>query len=83
VNIILLLLACPSVLTREPGQMKTAAMRCLILCGLCMGTVFITYQLASHPPEDFLTRQWPALMAWIPIFIFAPISVWLLDRVKT
>jgi hypothetical protein len=83
VNIILLLLACPSVLTREPGQMKTAAIRCLLLCGLCMGTVFITYQLASHPPAVQWARQWPAVMAWMPIFCFAPVAVYLLDRVKT
>ena len=83
VNIILLLMACPLVLTREPGQMKTAAMRCLISCALCMGTVFITYQLAAHPPQVDWASQWPALMAWMPIFIFAPVSVYLLDRIKT
>jgi lipopolysaccharide export system permease protein len=82
-NIILLLLACPTVLTREPGRLKTSALRCLILCGLCMGAVFLAYQLAATPPSPDWARQWPALMAWTPIFIFGPLSVGLLDIMKT
>jgi lipopolysaccharide export system permease protein len=83
VNIILLLLAIPTVLTREPGNLKTAAMKCLVLCGLCMGCVFLAYQLAASPPNPNWVQQWPAAMAWVPIIIFGPLSVWLLDRVKT
>lgn len=83
VNVILLLLACPTVLTREPGRLKLAATRCLLLCGLCMGLVFITYQIAAHPPNPDWSRQWPVVMAWMPIFVFGPIAVLLLDRVKT
>jgi lipopolysaccharide export system permease protein len=82
-NVILLLLACPTVLTREPGRLKTAAMRCLILCGLCMGTVFLAYQLAATSPSPDWDRQWPALMSWMPIFIFGPVAAWLLDTLKT
>ena len=82
-NVILLLLAIPAVLTREPGRLKTAALRCLVLCGLCMGTVFLAYQLAATPLVSAWTQQWPALMAWMPVFIFGPLSVFLLDRVKT
>jgi lipopolysaccharide export system permease protein len=82
-NVILLLLACPCVLTREPGRLKTAAVRCLFWCGLCMGTLFLAYQLAASPPTSAWAFTWPALMAWTPIFIFAPISVWLLDTVKS
>ena len=54
-----------------------------ILCGLCLGSVFLSYQLAASPPSPAWTDTWPALMAWIPIFIFGPLSVWLLDRIKT
>jgi lipopolysaccharide export system permease protein len=82
VNIVMLLMACPLMMTREPGRLKTAATKCLIACGLCMGTVFVTYQLADHPPIGW-TQLWPAMMAWTPIFLFTPISVWLLERVKT
>ena len=43
VNVILLLLAIPAVLhAREPGRLKSAAAKCLVLCGLCMGAVFLS-----------------------------------------
>ena len=83
-NVILLLLAIPCVLTREPGQLRAAALRTLVLTGLCMGTIFLSQQLAgSIQPGDQLSAYWPAIMAWAPIFIFAPIAVSLLDRVKS
>jgi lipopolysaccharide export LptBFGC system permease protein LptF len=82
-NIILLLLAIPCVLTREPGQLRSAAMKCLILTGVCMAAIFVTSMLAGQPPKAEWASTWPAVMAWVPIFIFGPISVWLLDRVKT
>jgi hypothetical protein len=82
-NVILLLLAIPAVLTREPGHLKTAATRCLLLTGLGMGSVFLANQIATNPPSLALAAQWPAIMAWLPIFLFGPVSVFLLDRVKT
>jgi len=83
-NIIMVLLAISCVLIREQGQLRTAVMKCLILVGLCMVSVFICQNLAVTPPSDpRWTAQWPALMAWMPIFIFGPLSVFLLDRVKT
>lgn len=83
INVILLLLACPTVLAREPGSLKTSVMRCLLLCGPCMGAVFLAFQLAASPPSPQWAYLWPALVAWLPIFIFGPISVWLLDTMKT
>jgi lipopolysaccharide export system permease protein len=82
-NIIMLLLAIPSVLTRAPGQLKTAAMKCLVFSGLCMATVFVSTMLASQPPNPQWAWQWPALMAWVPIVIFGPVAVFLLDRIET
>jgi lipopolysaccharide export system permease protein len=82
-NIILLLLAISTVLTRTPGTLKTSAFRCLTLCGLCMGSVFLAYQLAGTPPSPDMINIWPALMAWMPIFIFGPLAVYLLDHIKS
>jgi lipopolysaccharide export system permease protein len=82
-NVILLLLAIPCVLSREPGKLKAAATKCLILTGLAMGSIFLAQQIAANPPDLRMAAQWPALMAWVPIFIFAPLAVFLLDRVKT
>jgi lipopolysaccharide export system permease protein len=82
-NVILLLLAIPTVLQREPGRLKAAATKCLILTGLGMGSIFIAQQIAANPPDIRFAREWPALMAWVPIFLFGPLAVFLLDRVKT
>lgn len=82
-NVILLLLAISTVLTRTPGTLKTAAVRCMTLTGLCMGSVFIGYQMAASPPSPDLINLWPALMTWMPVFIFGPLAVYLLDRIKT
>lgn len=82
-NIILLLLAIPCVLTREPGKLRSAAMKCLILTGICMSAIFVTSMLAGQPPKAQWAEYWPIIMAWTPIFIFGPLSVWLLDRVES
>ena len=73
-----------AVLTREPQQLKTAATRAIVLTGLLMTAAFASQELAGQaPPNPMLANTWPALMAWLPIFIFGPISVILLDKVKT
>ena len=87
-NVILLLLAIPCVLTREPGTLKAAASKTLILMGLAMGAVFLFHQFAGSIPLSLAStpggaNTWSMLMAWMPIFIFGPMSVFLLDRVKT
>lgn len=81
-NIVMMLLAIPAVLTREPGGLKAAALKCFVYQGLCMGLVFVTQNLAGLPPANW-EAHWPALMAWLPILIFGPVSVVLLDKVKT
>jgi hypothetical protein len=60
-------------------------MKCLVYSALCMGSMFLAYQLAASPPttDPKWALQWPAIMAWMPIFLFGPLSVGLLDRVKT
>jgi lipopolysaccharide export LptBFGC system permease protein LptF len=83
-NVVLLLLAVPSVLTFDPKTLKTAATKCLVLMGLAMSSVFICQQIAGKPPlGPMWVSLWPALMSWMPIFIFAPLAVFLMDRVKT
>jgi lipopolysaccharide export system permease protein len=83
-NVILLLLAIPTVLTHDPKSLKRAASKCLLLTGLAMGSVFLAQQIASNPPiGPVWTNAWPLLLAWTPLFIFGPLSVWLMTRVKT
>lgn len=83
-NIIMVLLAISCVLIREHSQFRLAVMKCIVLVGLCMITIFVCQSVADQPPPGDLWRgRWPALMAWVPIFIFGPLSVYLIDRVKT
>lgn len=80
-NVILLLLAIPAVLTRDPSTLKMATARSLGLSTAALATMFAAGALAAEAP---IGRQWielwPAMMAWLPIFIFGPFAVWLLDR---
>ena len=83
-NLVLLLLALACLLTRDPSQLKLGIMRCAAVTGLCMGAIFLSQQLAGHPqggPQWLNT--WPAIMAWLPIFLFGPAAVYLLERVNT
>lgn len=82
-NVILLLLAVPLVLTRHPGQLKQAAGKTLLLIGSAMGIGFVCQLLAKDPPTEAMASSWPALMAWLPVFIFGPIAVVALDRFES
>ena len=83
-NIVLLVLAIPAVLTFDPKTLKTAATKCLTLIGLAMSSVFLCQQIAGKPPLGTMwISLWPALMSWVPIFVFAPVAVLLMDRVRT
>ena len=80
-NVVLVLLAIPCVMSREPGRIKQGIAVCVALCGACLGTIFLSYQLAGTPPSGAQwADRWPAIMTWVPIFLFLPIAVWLLDR---
>jgi len=86
VNITLLLLAVASVLTRQREELTMAATKCVLLCGACLAVTFITYHMAKTDTllaGPRLADLWPALMAFLPVFIFGPLAVWLLDRVRT
>ncbi len=83
-NLVLLLLTIPTVLTYDPKALKPAATKCLVLTGLAMGSVFVCQQVAGQPPLGAAwVSGWPALMAWVPIFVFLPVAVALMERVRT
>lgn len=84
VNIILVILAIPCVLTREPRLLRQSSVLVFLLVGGCMATVFITQGLAGQPRSDpALAVRWPGLMAWTPVMIFAPLAFWMFSRIKT
>ena len=82
-NVVLLLLAIPCVLTRDPAGLKWSATRTVLLTGGCLCAMFVAHQLAGTVPLIGPAHIWTPLVLWIPIFIFGPVAVVLLDRVKT
>lgn len=82
-NVVLLLLAIPCVLTRDPAGLKWSATRTLLLTGACLCSMFVAHQLAGTAPQVGTAVNWTSLVLWMPIFIFGPVAVVLLDRVKT
>ncbi len=83
-NWLIVLLAIPCVMTREPTQLKRGVLKCMVYTGAFLGTVFMAQQLAGHPPEWFVwQQQWPALLAWMPTVIFFPLALVMLGRMET
>ena len=80
-NVVMLLVAIPCVLTREPGRLKRSILKCLILVGLCIAGYFISFQIADRPPDGpQWVDRWPAMMAFAPVLVFGVLAVYLLDR---
>ena len=73
---ILMLLAIPFFLTREPGNVLVAGGKALLLTGLCFGLVFVTHSVSA---EGLLERFVMAL----PLLAFGPVAVVLFANVKT
>jgi lipopolysaccharide export system permease protein len=83
-NVLMVLIAIPCVLVRDPGKLKVSIMTCLILVGLCMVSYFIAYQIAGNPrggPE--WQDRWPVMVALVPLLLFGLLAVFLLDRLAT
>ncbi len=76
-NMILLLLGISFFMTRLPENVLTQGAKALAATAAAFIVVFIGQQFVGT------VGLWPALPAWLPIFIFLPIAVLLLDNVKT
>jgi len=76
VNLLWLLLGLPFFLVREPMSVLEQAAKCLLNCGLAFVVNFLAANLAGN-------SVYPALPAWVPIMVFAPLSVVYLDSIKT
>jgi lipopolysaccharide export LptBFGC system permease protein LptF len=79
-NLVLVLLAIPCVLTREPGQLKANMIKLLITIGLAMSAVFLARQISIKPPSSAWITRWPIIFAWLPVFMFAPVAIYMLDQ---
>lgn len=71
-NLVMLLVGLPFILSRE-RNIKTSAGMCLLSVGAFYIFVYMCRYIALPP----------ILSAWLPILVFAPIAVLMLDSVKT
>lgn len=76
-NMILLVLGMTFFMHRLPDSVLTQGGKALAVCSLSFLVTFAGQQIAGSAALN------PALPAWIPIFIFGPVAVLLLDNVKT
>lgn len=80
VNMIMLMVALPVLVCRDPKAMKTAILVSFLTTGACFLVVFLCRLFAT---EVFLGRVQPAFWTWAPIFLFFPIAVVQIDSMKT
>lgn len=76
-NIVLLLIGLPFVLGTECKSTFAGLVACIVICAAFYGIHALCTELGK---EQTLS---PALAAWLPIAIFAPLGVFLFDGVKT
>ncbi len=76
-NMILLLLGLSFFMTRAPTSVLTQGAKSLGVCSIAFLISFIGMQLMGTSGLD------PAIPAWLPIFLFGPVAVLLMDAVKT
>jgi lipopolysaccharide export LptBFGC system permease protein LptF len=79
-NLVMLLVALPVLVCRDPRDMKTAI---LISFATSTGCFMLTFVSKMFATEVFFNQVRPELWAWAPIFIFVPIAFIYLDSMKT
>ncbi len=80
INLIMLLVALPILVCREPRSMKSAVFISFIVTLGCFVTTFISKMVAS---ETIFNQVRPELWAWLPVFAFLPVALLEIDAMKT
>ncbi len=79
-NMILLLIGISFFLNRLPGSILTQGGKALATCSVVFMVAFFVQQMLG---TSGLIPGMPALPAWLPIFVFGPAAVVMLDTIKT
>ncbi len=77
-NMALLCLGIPFFLNRERPSVVVLGGKCLLLCAICYVFTFMCGSLDLTP-----LGVSPALTPWLPVLVFAPVAVLMLDGIKT
>jgi lipopolysaccharide export system permease protein len=75
-NIVLLLIGIPFLLTREPRRLINNIMICVVVTGIVFAATFVIFQMGG-------TKLDPLVAAWLPVLIFGPCAGVMLDTIKT
>jgi lipopolysaccharide export system permease protein len=81
INFVMLIISLPVLVCRDPKSMKSAIMISFGLTSACFVIVFICKMLATE--QIIFDRVIPEFWAWLPVFIFVPASLIVLDAMKT
>ena len=80
INLIMLMLALPVLVCRDPREIKSAILRSFLVTTACFTVAFLCSLYAT---EVFFGHVRPALFSWLPIFIFFPIALVAIDSMPT
>jgi lipopolysaccharide export system permease protein len=80
INLIMLMVALPVLVCRDPRNMKSAIMTSFVVTSACFLITFLCKLFATEP---FFHQVRPELWAWLPVFIFFPIAFLQIDGMKT
>lgn len=80
INLIMLMVALPVLVCRDPKAMKTAIGISFLTTASCFILVFVSKLFAT---EIIFGQIRPALWTWLPIFIFFPIAWIEIDSMRT
>jgi len=80
INMIMLMICLPILVCRDPKAMKSAIAISFAMTLACFIASFLSKMLAA---EAIFGRMAPQLWAWMPVFVFLPISIMTLDSMKT
>lgn len=80
INMVMLMLALPVLVCRDPKEMKSAILQSFLMTLICFLVVFLSSLFATEPIGGQIR---PALFCWLPIFIFLPIAILRIDSMRT
>lgn len=75
-NIIMLLIGIPFLLTREPNRLVVNMIYCTIVSGVIFVATFVMFQMGG-------VQISPLLAAWLPVLVFGPFALVMMDTIKT
>ncbi len=81
INLVMLMISLPILVCRDPKSMKSAVMISFAVTSACFVTTFVCKMLATE--QVVFDKVMPEFWAWLPVFIFVPAALVVLDSMKT